>query len=268
MKWLVQEFLNHNESVEKMMKGLESEGREYLLVRLNKDDSITVLDKETRVPLDDGEKLLDSFIESGQVIGYGSKRFDATLRRMEVHPGSFMNERFEMSYIRERIGGELLNPEFIVGELQYLNPEWETFFIRPTGGTKLFGGMVVSQSDFQEWQEREDHTGSHYRGQTLMMAPLKDIEAEYRFFVVEGKVVTGSSYRIAGRLDTTRVPPIEVTRHAQAMVDKFQIAQAFVIDIAETNEDMKIVEYNCFNTAGLYRCSPQDIIRAVEQMSI
>ena len=268
MKWLIQEFLNHNASVETMMEGLESEGRDFLFVRLNKDDSITVLDKKSRVPLDDGEEIFNAFIESGCVIGYGSKRFDATLRRMNVHPGSFMNERFEMSYIRERVGDELLNPEFLVGELQDLNPEWETFFIRPTGGTKLFGGMVVSRSDFQEWQDRENHTGSNYREQTLMMAPLKDIEAEYRFFVVDGKVVTGSSYRVAGKLDITHVPPVEVARHAQAMVDKFQIAQAFVIDIAETNEGMKIVEYNCFNTAGLYRCSPRDIIRAVERMTV
>lgn len=40
MKWLIQEFLNHNASVETIMEGLESEGRDFLFVRLNKDDSM------------------------------------------------------------------------------------------------------------------------------------------------------------------------------------------------------------------------------------
>lgn len=265
MKWLIQEFLNQNENVERMRKALEAQETEYLLVRLNKDTSLTVLDVETRLPLDDAEDVLWEFLHDGSITGYGSKSFDKALRQLQIEPGSFSNEEFEMEEIQKRVGDQLLNKEFLMGELQELNPSWEQFFIRPTGNTKLFGGMTVTQKDFLEWKERENHPDSSYCGQTLLVSETKEILAEYRFFVVGNTVITGSSYQVNGELNTSLFPSNNVWNYAQSMVNRFRIADAFVIDIAETGEGLRIVEYNSFNTSGLYACDEELIVRQMNR---
>lgn len=265
MKWMIQEFLNHNESVERMREALVRCNQEHLLVRLNGDDSLTVLDAESRLPIDDSDIILDEFFSNGQITWYGSKRLDSVLRRLQVKPGSFTNENFDMAVIREEMGEELLNSDFLIGELHELEPEWDAFFIRPTGNTKLFGGMVVTKEEFHEWQERENHSDSAYHGQLLMISELQEIEAEYRFFVVDGKVVTGSSYRVDGQLNTNVAPPDAVVTYAQRMVERFALADAFVIDVAETKRGLRVVEYNNLNTAGLYQCDEVAIVSALNR---
>ncbi|AJD93071.1 hypothetical protein JMA_37530 (plasmid) [Jeotgalibacillus malaysiensis] len=263
MKWVIQEFLNHNESVERMRKAVIRRDQESLLVRLNRDDSLTVLDAESRLPLDDSDIILDDFFSDGHITWYGSKRFDKVLQRLQVKPGSFTNENFDMTVIREEMGEELLNSDFLIGELHELEPEWDAFFIRPTGNTKLFGGMVVTKEEFHEWQERERHQESSYQGQFLMISELKEIEAEYRFFVVDGRVITGSSYKVDGQLNTNVIPSDAVVSYAQRMVERFALADAFVIDVAETKQGLRVVEYNNLNTAGLYRCDEMTIVTAL-----
>lgn len=56
MNWVIQEFLNHNENVERMRKAAVRCDQECLLLRLNRDDSLTVLDVDSRLPLDDSDK--------------------------------------------------------------------------------------------------------------------------------------------------------------------------------------------------------------------
>lgn len=265
-RWLIQEFINYNENTERMIRALEREHDEYLLVRVNKDNSITVLDKESRLPLDDSVEILKAFLSDAYISIYGSKALATIIKQFDVTPGSFLNENFEMEVVWEHINDELLNDSFIVGELQELNPEWDSFFIRPTGNTKLISGMCVTQEEFREWKEREDNPDSLYIGQKLMVSEQRSIQEEYRFFVVNGKVITGSSYQVNGERNTGLVPAPPVWEYAQKMVNRFNLATAFVIDVAKTDKGMKVVEYNNFNTSGLYCCDETAIIRAIRNL--
>jgi len=226
MKWLIQEMLNNGENVERMRGAVRECKEEFLLVTMNQNHTFTVLDSETRIPLDDSEKVLHDFLSNGAITGYGSKKFDRYLQQLQVSPGSFSNGNFEMEVIRERIGDELLNADYQIGELYELEPKWEKFFIRPTGNTKLFGGMVVTREELREWKKRENHPGSSYIGQSLMISELKEIEAEYRFFVVNGSLITGSSYIVNGQRDITKKPPAEIVSYAQHMVNRFSLSSA------------------------------------------
>lgn len=267
MKWLIQEMLNNSENVERMRKAVENEHEEYLFVKIEPDESLTVLDSKTRLPLQNSKNVLTTFLSSGNIIGYGSKKLDQIMRQLGVYPGSFSNPNFEMDRLRDEIGNELLNEGYQVGELHELEPKWERFFIRPTGNTKLFGGMTVTNAEFREWKKRESHPTSPYIGQSLMVSELKEIEAEYRFFVVNGSVITGSSYIVNGQRDITKKPPAEIVSYAQHMVNRFSLSTAFVIDIAKVKNGMKIVEYNNFNTSGLYHCNEIEIVRAIRLLN-
>lgn len=264
MKWLVQEFLNQADNTERMIKALEAMDVDYEIVRLNRDRSLTILTKGERLPIMDSEKQLQSFVEEQKVMVYGSKTLSEVAKKMRVTPGSFWNESFEFEVFRNVLGKELLNPSFIVGELHELEPEWDKFFIRPTGNTKLFTGMTVTLKEFKEWQEREKKEDSRYKGETLLISPVQEIHAEYRLFVVNDKVITASSYMVKGKVNITAVIDEKLLGYAENIIKKFPLAEAYVLDIADTANGYKVIEYNNINTSGLYACDEKKIITAIQ----
>jgi hypothetical protein len=49
------------------------------------------------------------------------------------------------------------------------------------------------------------------------------------------------------------------------MVKIFNVADAFVMDIGSTEEqEWKIIEINCINSAGFYHLNPRALFRALE----
>lgn len=266
MKWLVQEFLNYNQNTIRMINALEKCSVAYLIVRVDKGNSLTVIDKETKIPKDDSDRVLKAFTYNEQVMVYGSKTLANIAKEMNLEPGSFMNEQFEFEVFQQVLGDELLNKEFMVGDLWELNPTDEEFFIRPTGNTKLFTGQTVTREEFLLWQKQECRENSPYSGQMLMISPTQKIQAEYRFFVVNQNIVTSSCYKENNVISTIRKPSHELITYTTKMINKFPLAKAFVIDIAETNKGFKVIEYNNMNTSGLYNCDEFLIVQAINEM--
>lgn len=268
MKWLVQEFLNNSSNIVRISKALEECAVEYLLIRVNKNHSLSVIDKEEKIPLANSNQIIQTFIFKEKIMIYGSKTFANIAKNMGLEPGSFSNENFEYEVFRRELGDELLNNEIIIGELSTLYPIAEEFFIRPTGNTKLFTGMIVNKRDFLVWQERENREDSPYIGQNLMIAPIQKIKVEYRFFVVNQLVITGSSYKVGDRQDCSLKPSTKIVSYVLRIVDKFPLAKAFVIDIAETENGLKVLEYNNINTSGLYGCDEVALVSAINQLEL
>ncbi|MFJ8531509.1 ATP-grasp domain-containing protein [Bacillus sp. NPDC094106] len=266
MKWLVQEFLNYNPNTIRIINALEKCFIEYLIVRVNEDNSLTVIDKSSKIPRDDSDKILKEFILNERVMIYGSKTFANIAKEMNLKPGSFMNDQFEFEVFREVLGKELLNHDFFIGDLWALKPIADKFFIRPTGNTKLFTGMAVTREDFLLWQERERVNNSPYIGQKLMISSIQELKAEYRFFVVNQKIVTSSCYKVNGVFNTSSKPSDELISYTMRMIHQFPLAKAFVIDVAETKEGFRVVEYNNINSSGLYDCDEFAFVRAINEM--
>lgn len=264
----MQEFLNGGSNILRMIQALEKCSGTYLLIRLNLDETLTVLDKESKTPLEDSEKVIQEFISHEEIMVYGSKTFANIAKKMGLNPGSFMNEKFEFDIFREALGDELLNYDLLIGDLWELNPIAATFFIRPTGNTKLFTGMTVTKEEFRLWQKREQLENSLYKGESLMISPIKEIEAEYRFFVVDQQIITASSYKVGTSIDTSHQPSVALRNYAISMVARFPLAKAFVIDIAETKEGFKVIEYNNINSSGLYGCDEVALVQAINQLPI
>lgn len=59
-----------------------------------------------------------------------------------------------------------------------------------------------------------------------------------------------------------------VSQHAinfcNSMINQFQLADAFVMDIAQTENGYKIVECGCINSAGFYDADLQKLIIDLE----
>ena len=100
------------------------------------------------------------------------------------------------------------------------------------------------------------------------MAPCKEILAEYRFFVIDGEVVTGSQYKIGDQVQSSAAVPSDIYNYASEQAARWQPNRAFAIDIAQTPEGPKIIELNSANSAGFYACDIGKIVDAVERMGL
>jgi hypothetical protein len=94
----------------------------------------------------------------------------------------------------------------------------------------------------------------------------KKITQEIRFWVVGGKIVTQSTYRRGSFLAYDNVVDQDAIDFAQKMVDMFQLAPAFVIDLALTPNGWKIIECGSVSCAGFYDADMQKILMALENV--
>lgn len=140
----------------------------------------------------------------------------------------------------------------------------EEFFIRPNRSTKPFAGMVVHSNDYNTGVISRLKTVSmrmdHY--ELVVVAPKQTILAEYRFIVVDRKIITGCQYK-PNRLQATD----EILQKAQDVlhVTKFNPEKAWVLDLANIDDEqmLKVLEVGPFSCCGFYNCDYNKIIEAI-----
>lgn len=181
-------------------------------------------------------------------------------------PGVFTNEHFDYRSYMDHYGLEMFNSDAIICEFGSVDSPWPNFFFRPTADSKSFAGAVMMDVDVKAWAEsvksieQENYTTID-SSTPVVVAPLKEIYKEYRFFVVKGKVVTGSMYKEGHRvIYKTELDGADT--YAQRIVDIWQPADAFVLDIALGEDGFKVLEVNCFNSAGYYAADVQLLVQA------
>lgn len=131
--------------------------------------------------------------------------------------------------------------------------DWNTneeYFIRPFDDTKSFNGGIYNKNTLK-------HEG------LVIHAPIKHIDREYRFFVINNSIVTGSIYKVNGRLEESDIVDVGAIDFAEKMIEKFNFP-GFVIDIAQVENEYKIMELNCLNASGFYAINLYKLVLAVE----
>jgi hypothetical protein len=202
---------------------------------------------------------------------WGAYDITYTASKYGWKPGSMFNRNHNFEVYAPKFGMEnMLNGDGTVidftGELP---PDMPYLFARPTLDTKSFTAEVYSRESWEAYvkvcisSEVSDQLTAETR---VLVAPPKHIQQEVRCWVVGGKVVTTSRYKMGSRVsmenydDETRF-----TEFAQRMVDKFQVAEAFVLDVCEADDELKVVEVNCINCAGFYRADMYKLTMALEK---
>lgn len=144
----------------------------------------------------------------------------------------------------------------------------EVWFVRPIDDLKAFSGQTIWSSDFVQWIDNMSHGGYTF-GETkeLVIAPQKKIHAEWRYFVVGGKVVSGSMYRANGQMRRERVTEQDVLEEAQSMANDWLPHETCVMDLALTDVGLKVIEFNGFNASGFYNHDIQAIVEAATRYS-
>jgi len=205
-------------------------------------------------------------------IYYGS----TTLRdKLTAHgkPGVFFDpHRFSFAALKEGYGENLLNGESVVMTIwSFLSDcahqdQDELLFVRPSDDSKSLNGYVQTR---REWVESIRISMNNTRGPKndtqVQVAQPRNIETEWRLFVVGGKVAASSQYRYRGHLNAKADTPQRVVDYAERMAVIYQPASVFVMDVCEMSSDnsLRVVETNCFNCSGFYKADVREIIAAV-----
>ena len=226
-----------------------------------------------------------------KVMVWGSLTLDGIAKERGWKPGSFQNENFDMRILHKIYGDKYLNSDAVFCAFAEMNFD-APMFCRPVHDTKTFSGSVIYPDDLKEWKERIIHlsnTGySSLRPNTpVMYASSKKVDFEARFFIVDGKVITGSTYRNFGEVMYQRVEYNNPMFHPMLQFAEQMVAywspirgpvqelgihsshkgphdSGFVLDIASINGEYKVIEINCLNSSGFYLCDMNAVVRALE----
>lgn len=167
-------------------------------------------------------------------------------------------------------GNNMLNDEYYILPLAEIERrQLKDIFIKPLSGLKDFTGQAIYNTDELEFIGKHEILAPEL---LCVVASIKDVKAEFRYVIVDGKVVTGSEYRWGDKLD------IRIDTHPTCddmanwvAVHEWQPDTVYVCDIAliEHSEGdtvwytAKIIELNAFSSSGLYACNTYKIVEAV-----
>jgi len=164
-------------------------------------------------------------------------------------PGTYLNDNFDFSVWRDGFGKRyVLNSDATVGSVCDIEiPKGNFLFTRPVLDSKSFTGTVFSAYDLGNWlqsisvMDEEEFTPLH-KNTEIMISSAKTIYAEYRMFVVNGRVVTGSLYKSGNTVRADENVDQDVIDFTKKMVKRWSPATAFVIDIARTPNGLKVIK--------------------------
>jgi len=258
MYWVVQENIRDEAGYDSFIQALRDHNAEFTVVKV--------------IPF--AYEIIPDVNPPGRVMAWGSVSMDGVAKKKGWNPGTFLNDNHDQRIWTEAYGREnMLNGDVEFYEFCKIPTFEGTKFIRPVDDKKRFDGTVVHNEEIENWKEAVQRVSDGYsriRPETLVgMSDVKDIAMEWRFFIVNGKVISGSRYRQWGLSDQRRVEDgADSWVFAQRMVDKWQPAEAFVLDIAlpAGTTDHKVIEVNCINSAGFYHTDLNAVIGAIQKL--
>lgn len=147
----------------------------------------------------------------------------------------------------------------------------QEFFLRPATDEKIFAGKIISKEEFDRWHDAIVRNGEDYgNGLTptteVFISPVKTVNSEFRTWIVNGKVITASSYKLQGKYNPNLHVDESIINFAEECANLWSPHKAYCLDICKTPEGLKIVEPNTINCAGYYNADVGKLVSALEAL--
>lgn len=127
--------------------------------------------------------------------------------------------------------------------------------IRYTVGDWLLDAMECSSSGSYQLDKNDK----------VVISPVRNIQAEWRYFIIDRKIVSGSMYRAYGRLRKQEELNEDVLKEAQSFADNWLPHECCVMDLALVDDEVKVIEFNCINSSGFYDNDVNEIFNKLYQ---
>ena len=252
--------------------GMESDIQDY--VKAVKATGAKVVEVEY-VPFSDE---LPKMEVNGPVIVYGAVKFIEAVRREGIFSSGIFGtpETFTYETWAENYGSMLLNsPDSTqlttIGRFCSDNRDMDEYiFVRPQHDTKSLVGKVWTAGKFKDWCIDVSKGGyAEVDANTpILVATPYGIEAEWRLFIVDDKVVGASQYNKNGKLFKSPGAPQDILEFAEKVIEKWSPALAYTLDLCRSAGNCYIVEAQGFNSAGQYAADVQKVAEAVNEVAV
>lgn len=204
------------------------------------------------------------------VFVFGSLKLARLSKNYGWIPGAIVTENHDYEVYSQYYNENLLNYDSRVVKFGD-DFEWleDYQFIRPCLDSKVFTGKVFYKGDWEEYRHHmlnNGHITTLDKNTLIQVASPKRIYEEIRCWVVNGKIITQSTYRRGSFLIYDEIVDDAAIEFAQSMVDIFQLANTFIIDVCRTDDGWKIVECGSTSCAGFYSADMQKLIAALEEL--
>lgn len=190
-------------------------------------------------------------------------------------PGVFAEvKRYHCSHYFAHFGDVILNHDYVMlpfaefprladSLFGYLGVEGE-LFVRPDSPMKVFNGQRIAQSEFDK--DYEFMAFNEFpREALIVVSSPKNIATEWRFVVVEKRIVAGTEYHNGSEFVAYPVAENNALQFAQRVAARvYQPEPVWILDICRTTEgEYRVVEVGGFSFASLYGCDKDAVVNAV-----
>lgn len=184
---------------------------------------------------------------------------------------SFYNDNFNVNVYKTR-HSRMLNNDFMIMSLpavKMLATTQDQWFVRPVDDDKAFAGHVCTSLELQRWiTQLENHSIAEVANiKQMALASVKPIQMEWRYFIVDGTIISGSVYRRNGESLREREDDLAVINEAQALANLWLPHPCCVMDVALCDDTPYVIEFNTLNAAGFYDHNIEAVVTAVNKVA-
>jgi hypothetical protein len=147
--------------------------------------------------------------------------------------------------------------------------EDKEYFLRPLIDNKWFAGTVLKYSDLVDWIIKLKNIDIDMNTE-ILIADILYPRKEYRMFYVKNEIVTTSQYRENMETFVKNGSPIECQNFALDFIEKNKdvLPNSFVIDVAQSEDKIGIIEINSINNSGFYGVDKELLIKSLAKVCI
>lgn len=222
----------------------------------------------------------ESGLPGKDYIPYGSTLF-TNLALERGWTGLYFNKRFTYSdAVRHR--KDMLNGqdcEYTIIEAKSVEDYFigcdpnQFIFTRPSEDLKQYSGQVMTVSELVAMVKSMMDCpggGSYYMppNTEIVISIPKTVQAEWRWFIVNRKIVSGAMYKAHGQLRKIRETDSTVIQEAQKLADGWLPHDCVVMDTALIDGKLYVCEFNCINSSGFYDHDVDAIFKAIWEYNV
>jgi len=264
-KWLIENY-EHDSSLDPLIDEIKNQDMEVKVVKYE--------------PFESGK--YDFYNVDDCVVFYGTLNLGRQLQRQKPWiPGVYCNFKNLCCHTYFSYWSKyLLNQDYIMLPMieilkkrEYIYNHFgkrEVIFIRPDSGAKPITGQTLKYEDLdKEFKLFGDYAGNDLDQIIAIISSPKSINIEWRFVVVDKKVVAGSQYKKNGKLDISRFFDVEAFELANKIAQEdWQPDRAYTLDICEWCGMYYLLEANSFSCSGLYEADPKPIVEEISRIAL
>jgi hypothetical protein len=212
-------------------------------------------------------------LRNSPVISYGSIDFIKKLKRHDIYPGDYCTfEKYKYSNYAPYLKEYILNDEYIILTAGSVNNniinkifEDSEFFFKPNNGDKKLSGKIYNVYGFISYIVNSIYFNLIEKTDLLVLSKKKEIEKEYRTFIIKDKVITGSFYK---GTDFPQKYIDYASEIAKISYDLKLFDNPYTLDICKLKDNsLKLVEVNSFSCSGLYDSDIDVIIEEISKLA-